>query len=105
MNARVTDENAPVAILDPAHPVFNFPNKITDEDFNGWVQERNLYAFSTFDQNYKPLLESHDAGEGENKGGLTVAEIGKGNTSIAHTPFSGSFQPGFRALTGFLQIF
>lgn len=78
MGARVADENAKVTILESQNPIFNFPNKITDEDFKGWVQERNLYAFSTFDANYKPLLESHDASEAENKGGLVVAEIGKG---------------------------
>jgi hypothetical protein len=37
-----------------------------------------LYNFSTFDERYTPLLESHDPGEAENKGGLVVAEIGKG---------------------------
>ncbi len=77
--ARVVDENAPVKILDPAHPVFNFPNKITDADFSGWVQERNAYNLVTFDPQYMPLLESHDAGEQENKGGLVVAKVGKGN--------------------------
>jgi LmbE family N-acetylglucosaminyl deacetylase len=76
--ARVADENAKVVILQPAHPVFNFPNKITDADFNGWIQERNLYNFVTFDAKYTPLLESHDAGEQENKGGMVYAEIGKG---------------------------
>jgi hypothetical protein len=78
LGARVADENAKVTILDEANPVFNFPNKITEKDFEGWVQERNLYAFSTFDANYTPLLEAHDAGESENKGGLVVASIGKG---------------------------
>lgn len=78
LGARVADENAKITILDAANPVFNFPNKITDRDFENWVQERNLYAFTTFDANYKPLLEAHDAGEVENKGGLIVAEIGKG---------------------------
>lgn len=78
MGARVADENAKVTILDPTNPVFNFPNKITDEDFKGWVQERNLYALTTNDANYKPLLEAHDTGEAENKGGLVVADIGKG---------------------------
>jgi LmbE family N-acetylglucosaminyl deacetylase len=78
MAARVTDENAKVTILQPQHPAFNFPNKITDEDFSGWVQERNLYSFTTFDEKYAPLLESHDAGEPENKGGLVYAELGKG---------------------------
>jgi LmbE family N-acetylglucosaminyl deacetylase len=76
--ARVVDENAPVTILQPAHAAFNFPNKITAEDFKGWVQERNLYNFTTFDGKYTPLLESHDAGEQENKGGMVYAEIGKG---------------------------
>jgi LmbE family N-acetylglucosaminyl deacetylase len=78
INARVTDENAKVTILEPMHPVFTFPNKITDKDFENWVQERNLYALTNFDAAYKPLLESHDAGEAENKGGLVVADIGKG---------------------------
>lgn len=78
MGARVTDENAKVTILEPNNPIFNFPNKITDKDFENWVQERNLYALSNLDANYKSLLESHDAGEAENKGGLVVAEIGKG---------------------------
>ncbi len=78
MGARVADENAKVTILEPQSPIFNFPNKITDEDFKGWVQERNLYALTMTDANYKPLLEAHDTGEAENKGGLVVADIGKG---------------------------
>ena len=77
--ARVVDENAKVTILQPTNPVFNFPNEITDADFAGWVQERNLYNFTTFDAKYTPLLESHDAGEMENKGGMVLAKIGKGN--------------------------
>ncbi|MBK8464422.1 MAG: PIG-L family deacetylase [Chloracidobacterium sp.] len=79
MGPRVADENATVTILQPEHPIFNFPNKITDADFAGWVQERNLYNFSTMDAAYTPLLESHDAGEAENKGGLVIAKFGKGN--------------------------
>jgi LmbE family N-acetylglucosaminyl deacetylase len=76
---RVADENAKVTILAPDHPVFNTPNKITDADFAGWVQERNLYNFSMMDAGYTPLLESHDAGEAENKGGLVIAKVGNGN--------------------------
>ncbi len=77
-DTRVTDETAPVTILQPQHPAFTFPNRITADDFNGWVQERNLYAFTTFDPKYVPLLESHDAGEPENGGGEVYARIGKG---------------------------
>ncbi len=78
IGTRVADENAKIMILEPQHPVFNIPNKITDADFKDWIQERNLYSFTTFDANYKPLLEAHDAGEPENKGGLVITEIGKG---------------------------
>ena len=78
MGPRVADENAAVKILVPDHPIFNFPNTITDADFTGWVQERNLYNFSTMDEKYVGLLESHDVGEPENKGGLVVADVGKG---------------------------
>ena len=77
--SRVVDENAKVTILQPAHPVFNLPNEINEADFNGWLQERNLYNFVSFDERYTPLLESHDAGEQENKGGMLIAKVGKGN--------------------------
>ncbi len=77
-NIRTTDENAPVKILEPAHPVFNFPNKITEADFAGWVQERNLYTLTEWNAKYTPLLETHDAGEAESKGGMLYAPVGKG---------------------------
>ena len=76
--ARVSVEEAPVAILDPANPIFHSPNEITQKDFAGWVQERGLYFMSQWDSNFTPLLESHDPGEGEQKGGLLVARYGKG---------------------------
>lgn len=85
--ARVVDENAKVTILQPEHPVFNFPNKITDQDFAGWVQERNAYNFVTFDPQYVPLLESHDAGEAENKGALVIAQVGKGTWTYCSYSF------------------
>jgi LmbE family N-acetylglucosaminyl deacetylase len=76
--ARVSVEEAPVAILDPANPIFHSPNEITQKDFEGWVQERGLYFMSQWDANFTPLLESHDPGEREQKGGLLVAHYGKG---------------------------
>jgi LmbE family N-acetylglucosaminyl deacetylase len=77
-NPRVTVEDAPVKILVPTHPVFNFPNRITDADFNGWVQERNSYAFTTFDSRYIPLLECADPGEPPVRGAEVYADVGKG---------------------------
>ncbi|HEX8424475.1 MAG TPA: PIG-L family deacetylase [Pyrinomonadaceae bacterium] len=77
--ARVVDENAPVRVLQPAHPAFNFPNRIDAADWQGWVQERSLYNFTTFDAGYTPLLESHDAGESEQRGGHVYARVGRGH--------------------------
>jgi LmbE family N-acetylglucosaminyl deacetylase len=77
-NSRVTDETAPVRILSPLHPVFTFPNRITSADFSGWVQERNLYSFGSFDPRYTPLLESADPGEPPQRGGEVITEVGKG---------------------------
>ena len=76
--ARVSVEDAPVKILDPANPIFHSPNEITQKDFDGWVQERGLYFMSQWDANFTPLLETHDPGESEQKGGLLVAHYGKG---------------------------
>jgi LmbE family N-acetylglucosaminyl deacetylase len=75
---RVSVEDSPVRLLAPAHPVVNFPNRITPADFEGWVQERGLYFWGTFDANYEPILGMRDPGEPENTGGLVYARHGKG---------------------------
>ena len=75
---RVTDETAPITILEPSHPLFNFPNKITEADWQGWVQERGLYFLSEWDPRYTPLLASSDAPGTALKGGQLIAEYGKG---------------------------
>ncbi len=75
---RVSVEDAPVELLDPDHPVLSSPNRITQDDFEGWVQERGLYFPDEWDERYQPLLASHDPGEPDRTGGLLVAEHGKG---------------------------
>jgi LmbE family N-acetylglucosaminyl deacetylase len=77
-NLRVSVEEQPVTILAPESQVFNWPNKITAKDFDGWVQERGLYFMSDWDPQFKPLLESNDPGEPPQKGGLLLAHYGKG---------------------------
>jgi len=79
IGSRVTDEEAPVTILQPGHPVFTFPNRIGPSDFSGWIQERNAYGFRTWDERYTPLLESHDPWDTEQKGALLYARVGKGH--------------------------
>ncbi len=76
---RITDENATVKILKPAHPLMNYPNKITDKDFEGWVQERSIYHASKWDSQYETILAMHDPGENDDEGSLITAKYGKGN--------------------------
>lgn len=76
-HGRVTDENAPVRLLDPSHPALTTPNRITAADFDGWVQERGLYFADTWAPEYLPLLETGDDGEAL-RGGLLVARHGRG---------------------------
>jgi len=75
---RVTDENAPVTLLEPEHRVFRYPNPITRKDFAGWVQERGLYFIQERDGRFRALLASHDPGKPLLAGGLLVADYGKG---------------------------
>jgi LmbE family N-acetylglucosaminyl deacetylase len=75
---RVTDERAAVTVIDATSPLLNYPNRISERDFEGWVQERGTYFMSEWDARYKPLIASRDAGEEPKPGGTLVAEYGRG---------------------------
>jgi hypothetical protein len=75
---RVTEEDAPVRVLDPASPVVRAPNRIGPEDWKGWVQERGLYFAHTWAPEYHPVLEMHDTGDPPLEGGLLTARVGRG---------------------------
>lgn len=75
---RVTEEDSKVTFLQPGHQVLNYPNKITDKDFEGWIQERSVYEADAVDSNYVSILGMNDAGEPQRKGSLIVADYGKG---------------------------
>ncbi len=75
---RVSDEHAPVIVLAPDHPVFNWPNRIGTRDFQGWVQERGLYFPHEWDERYQPLLETADPSEEPKRGALLIAPLGDG---------------------------
>ncbi len=76
--SRVTDANSPVRFLAAEDALLNSPNKITLDDFRGWVQERGLYFWGTFDGKYTPLLGLTDPGEAETNGSLVYVRDGKG---------------------------
>ena len=84
--SRVTDETAPITSRQPDSRVLNFPNSITQADFEGWVQERGLYFADEVDAQYGQPLRMADPGESPSDGSLAVARYGKGNfvyTSLA----------------------
>lgn len=85
-NKRVTEENAAVSFLNPNHKLLNFPNKITQDDFKGWVQERGAYFPDQWDAAYEPLFEMHDTGEEPLQGSTLYAKYGKGN--FIYTPLA-----------------
>ncbi|HTI59998.1 PIG-L family deacetylase [Mucilaginibacter sp.] len=86
VNERVTDENAKITILDPNNAVLNYPNKINQSDFDGWIQERGLYFTKDADPQYQKVLQMADPGEGPKDGALITTQYGKGRfiyTSLA----------------------
>jgi hypothetical protein len=78
VNKRITDENAAVSFVAPQHPVLNYPNKITADDFKGWVQERSLYHADGWDSRYQTILRMNDPNETPHEGGLIITKHGKG---------------------------
>ncbi len=105
--SRVTVEEAPVTILNPSSPLVSTPNRIGEDDFRGWVQERGLNFASQWDQRYEPLFESHDPNEPAQQGITLYARYGKG--AYVFTSFSMFRQlpagvPGaFRIFANFLS--
>jgi hypothetical protein len=75
---RVTDEEAKVNFLIPDHPVLNFPNRITENDFDGWIQERGIYFAGNVDDNFQSIFAMNDPGESPQKGSLIIGDYGKG---------------------------
>jgi len=84
---RVTEEDAKVTFTDPNDPILNYPNKITDKDFEGWVQERGLYFATNISSEYRTPLSMADKNEEQNKGSLLVANYGKGKFVYAPLAF------------------
>ena len=75
---RVSVEEAPVEFLLPEHPLLTTPNRLTQADFDGWVQERGLYFPNEWDQRYDAPLASNDPGGPPREGGVLYARHGKG---------------------------
>ncbi len=91
---RVTNENAEVRFLNPTHEVLNAPNKITQNDFKGWTQERGLYFPESWDKAFTPILSMNDKGETAKDGSLLIAKHGKGYYVYTGLSFFREFPAG-----------
>jgi LmbE family N-acetylglucosaminyl deacetylase len=83
---RITDHTAKMHFINPNHPVLNSPNKITEKDFDNWVQERGLYFANGWAGEFEPIFRISDPGEDPVEGALVIAQYGKGH--IAYTGLS-----------------
>jgi len=105
---RVTEENAEVRFLNPKHPVLNYPNKISIEDFKDWRQEQGLYYPNEWDVAFTPILSSNDKGEKPKNGALLIAKYGKGNYIYTGLSFFRELPEGvsgaFRLLANIIAI-
>ncbi len=105
---RVTDENAEVRIINPDHELLNSPNKITQEDFKGWTQERGLYFPNEWSDKFKPLISINDKGETPKTGSILVAKHGKGYYIYTGLSFFREFPAGvsgaYRLFANMLSI-
>ncbi|MGB1211569.1 MAG: PIG-L family deacetylase [Lacinutrix venerupis] len=105
---RVTDESAEVTFVNPNHEVLNSPNKISQQDFKGWTQERGLYFPNKWAKEFTPILSMHDKGETPKTGSLLVAKYGKGHYIYTGLSFFREFPAGvsgaYRLFANMLSI-
>ncbi len=105
---RVTDENAVVTFTQPNHSVLTYPNRITESDFSGWIQERGIYFATDIDSNYQTVLTMNDPNEKADAGSLIIAPHGKGHFVYTGLVFFRELPAGvpgaYRLLVNLLSI-
>lgn len=99
---RITNENAVVKFINPNEPVLNKPFKITQKNFQLWVQEQGLYYADEFASEFQPVFTSHDFDEKETNGALLIAKHGKGHYIYTGLSFFRQLPAGN---TGALELF
>jgi hypothetical protein len=105
---RVTAEAAPVTVLRPEHALFNAPNKISAQDWHGWIQERGLYFPDEWAEEYTPLVAMNDPNEPVQSGSWLIARYGKGTyvyTALAwYRQFDGLVPGGYRLFANLISL-
>ena len=75
---RVAEEDAQITFLNRNHRLVTTPNRIHEDDFKNWIQERGLYFADRWDAKYDSVFSCHDANEPDRAGGLLTTQYGKG---------------------------
>lgn len=105
---RVTREDAPVTVLQPDHALFNLPNKLGTDTWEGWVQERGLYFPATYDDRYLELLSLSDPGESPLESSTLLANYGDGTylyTALVWYRQLKTFHPGaYKAFANMISL-
>ena len=71
----VSEEDSPIQILAPDAPVLSAPNRITNADFDNWVEQRGSKFWTTWDPRYTPLIAAWDKDQQPQKGGWLHARV------------------------------
>jgi hypothetical protein len=74
----VSEQDAPVTLLEPDHVLLTTPNRIGPDDFDGWIEQRGSKFFSEWDDAYTTLVETHDTGQPPQRGVWVTAQVGEG---------------------------
>jgi LmbE family N-acetylglucosaminyl deacetylase len=104
---KVVEEDNKVSLV-ANDPVLSWPNKITEADFSGWVEERGHGFARTWDPKYVSPTEMHDTDQDPQKGGLLYAPYGKGTYVYVSFAFFRQMPDGvpgaFRIMANLLSI-
>ncbi|MFD9627667.1 NEW3 domain-containing protein [Peribacillus muralis] len=104
---RVTDEKATVNMLKPESALFNYPNKITSDDWNNWVQERGLYFPMKWDDRFETFISMADPNEEPFDAGILMAKYGKGTylytNLVLYRQIQSQVPGGYRIMTNLIS--
>jgi len=104
----VSEEDAPVVILAPGAPVLAWPNRITAVDFDGWVEQRGSKFWRSWADAYTPIVESHDTGQAQQRGGWLTAPVGEGHYTYfayaLHRQLPSGVPGAYRLLANLLSL-
>lgn len=105
---RVTEEDAKITFTNATHKVLSYPNKITQEDFEDWIQERGLYFGAEWSKEFEPVFSMNDKNESKKEGSLLIAKHGKGHFVYTGISFFRQIPNGtdgaFRLLVNLIEL-